>query len=383
MQGAIILSDKPESVQVRHNMPELRYNPNDIDDLWLKTNIAEFDPEQNRGKVFSGLTPAEVLNNLETPPDFTYSDAPFFLLDYIHYQKDQVDFYFIRNTTDQWISRTCSFRQSGKNPEIWNPVNGRIDPVMIQAQNDWYTDIPLSLPPYGSAFVVFSPGDAKSTITRISPAAEHPPRLEYDGEDLVIWEPGNFKLEVNGAEENFTNHIKRQTLEGAWELFFPEGWGAPDRIIFPDLISWTDSKIEGVKYFSGTATYKKTFQMDINSALAENQKIYLDLGDLTNVAEVWLNDKSLGVTWAKPYRFEVTSTIKPGDNLLVVEVANTWSNRLKGDAITGERFTQTNIANTNVAGLNKIRLPWADVPLIKAGLFGPVTIQTIAPVRLR
>ncbi|MBK8504956.1 MAG: hypothetical protein IPL46_23700 [Saprospiraceae bacterium] len=380
-QGAMIISDKPEKVLMRRNLPELRYTSDEIDGLWLKTGIEKFDPIQNRGKVFSGVTPVEVLNYLQIPPDFTYADAPFFLLDYIHYQKETFDFYFIRNTTDAWLNRMCSFRQMDKKAEFWNPIDGSIAPVLIQNQRGEYTDIPISLPPFGSAFVAFSPGEAKGTFTGISPTNGHLPRMEYSGEDLFIWEPGNFKIEVNGGEMNFTSHLKTLTLEGAWEVFFPEGWGAPKRVVFHDLMSWTDSKIEGVQYFSGTATYRKTFQMDINSALAENQQIYLDLGDLTNVAEVWLNEKPLGVIWAKPYRFEVTGAIKPGDNLLVVEVANTWSNRLKGDAITGEQFTHTNITNTNVAGLNKIRLPWAEVPLIKAGLFGPVTLQTIIPIR--
>jgi hypothetical protein len=302
-------------------------------------------------------------------------------LDYIHYQKEALDFYFIRNTTDEWITRICSFRQSNRKAEFWNPIDGSIDPVLIQNQHGNHTEIPISLPPFGSAFVVFSPGETKGVFAGIYPVNGHLPRLEYDHEDLFIWEPGNFNLKVNGIVKDYTSHIKKQTLEGAWEVFFPEGWGAPKKVIFPDLISWTDSQIEGVKYFSGTATYTKSFQIDINSAIADDQQIYLDLGDLTNVAEVWINELPLGVTWAKPYLFEVTGIIKPGDNLLVVEVANTWSNRLKGDAITGGRFTQTNIVNTNVAGLNKNRLPWSEVPLIRSGLFGPVTIQTIKPIK--
>ena len=124
---------------------------------------------------------------------------------------------------------------------------------------------------------------------------------------------------------------------------------------------------------------KKTFHYDINSNANDKQRIYLDLGDLSKVGEVWLNDKHLGITWTKPYRFDVTSIIESGDNNLIVEVANTWSNRLTGDAITGENYTNTNISNTilpteGISSGDQTYVPWADVPLIESGLMGPVKI---------
>jgi hypothetical protein len=115
-------------------------------------------------------------------------------------------------------------------------------------------------------------------------------------------------------------------------------------------------------------------------AATGHQKIYLDLGDLSNIGEAWLNGKSLGITWTKPYRFDISDAILAGDNVLVVEIANTWSNRIVGDAVRGEKFTSTNITITNIKGLNKIYVPWAQVPLIESGLFGPVKIFTLRPV---
>jgi hypothetical protein len=104
------------------------------------------------------------------------------------------------------------------------------------------------------------------------------------------------------------------------------------------------------------------------------------------VAEVWLNGNPLGITWAKPYKYDVTQLIKDGGNILKVEVANTWSNRLTGDAITGAKFTKTNVLNTiipgnNIWGSDQTRIPWAKVPLIESGLLGPVTVQTIQLIK--
>jgi len=112
-----------------------------------------------------------------------------------------------------------------------------------------------------------------------------------------------------------------------------------------------------------------------------DQRIYLDLGDLSKVAGVWLNGNYLGISWAKPYMYDVTGYLKTGENNLTVEVANTWSNRIVGDAVTGEKFTLTNIVSTQIPGIDKINFSWDKVPLIRSGLFGPVKILTVSLVK--
>src|SRR5690606_27676710 len=140
------------------------------------------------------------------------------------------------------------------------------------------------------------------------------------------------------------------------------------KALFPELKSWTESPVEGFRYFSGTARYEKQFVHGANLQDVAGARIYLDLGDLSHVGEVWLNDQSLGITWAKPHRFDITDHIVRGVNTLKVEVANTWANRIIGDALTGESYTQTHIAETMVNGM-ETRVPWAEAPLIPSGLF--------------
>src|SRR5690606_1406900 len=110
-------------------------------------------------------------------------------------------------------------------------------------------------------------------------------------------------------------------------------------------------------------------------------RIYLELGDLSHVGEVWLNDQPLGIAWAKPYRFDITDHLVRGINVLTVEVANTWSNRITGDALTGESYTSTHITETNIKGIGHVRIPWAEAPLIPSGLFGPVSLVTVQPIK--
>jgi hypothetical protein len=312
-------------------------------------------------------------------PDFSYPGKEFYKLDYVHYTKNDLDFYFIRNTAGEWISRNCSFRQNGKVPEMWNPLSGEIVSLPVYKLNGDQVTVPVTLAPYGSMFVVFRPGKANPRYTSID-KNEHPPLVDYTKDGIYVWEEGNFELSGRDEKRQFTNYVNVQNLEGSWEVFFPEGWGAPKMAIFPKLISWTESNNDGIRYFSGTATYKKTFQHEINSSALEKKKIYLDLGDLSHVGEVWLNDQRLGITWARPSRFDITGILRPGENTLVVEVANTWSNRLVGDAVTGSKYTRTHITATNVYGLNHQRIQWKEVPLIKSGLLGPVNIITLKPV---
>lgn len=374
-KGAKVISEKPKKVIERRNLPELKVSSKDINALWSNSN-----EKNTKGKVLSGITPIAMLEKMKVGPDIDYHDLEFGTLDYIHYKKGDEDYYLMRNTTGQWVSRQCSFRQTGKSPEIWDPVTGEISPVAIYENRSERTDLPLTFPPYGAMFIVFSPGNTFPTYTKINSEKLSPPKLQYDPSGILFLENGKFDLINKVDSVMVSNYVKQISVDGSWEVFFPKEQGAPQRAIFSELTSWTNSEMEEIKYFSGIAKYVKTFQYDINSTDLEGKKVYLDLGNLSKVGKVWLNDKSLGVVWAKPYRLDITDVLRPGDNLLEVEVANTWSNRLTGDAITGQEFTNTNIPSTNIDGLNKIRLPWKDVPLIKSGLLGPVTIEFIEPV---
>ncbi len=371
-QGAIIVGKKPKGVTgVQPKVDALR------DKLWVDLNNKPF-PKKG-GKVYDNIAAATVLESMGIGPDFSYPGKEFNTLDYIHYAKGGVDFYFIRNTTADWVSRNTKFRQSNRIPELWNPVNGEIVSVPVYNHTPGGIDVPLTLPPYGSLFVVFRNGQAAPRYVGLGDGAI-PPLVEYAKDGIYVWSEGDIVLKGKEQQTKFSNFVDVQMVDGSWEVFFPKGWDAPEKVFFHELTSWTEHSNEGVKYFSGTATYKKTFQYDLNAVATDKKKIYLDLGDLAYVGEVWLNDRSLGITWAKPYRFDVTDILKPGNNSLVVEIANTWNNRLVGDAITGKKFTSTNINDTNVYGLNNMRLPWKDVPLLKSGLFGPVRIYTLKPL---
>jgi len=381
-QGAVIVGPKPNKVvDIKNQSIPSGKSIDKINQVWITVTKSSQAGLDNKGKIYAGIKPVEMLKVLNLPPDFDYPDKASFLMDFIHYKKADMDFYFIRNTSDQWISRECGFRQQLKVPEIWYPLTGEIVPIPVYNQQEKYIKIPITMAPYGSYFVVFKKGIPSASYTNVTASGHNPPMMEFTKDGIQFLNKGTFELKSIKGSKLVENQQKNQVIDGEWNVSFTKGWGAPESVVFSGLSSWTDNKNEGIKYYSGIGTYQKTFQFGKRSSV-KFEKIIIDLGNVSKVAELWLNGSPLGISWAKPYKYDITKFIKEGKNILTIEVANTWSNRLTGDAITGDKYTHTNILNTIVPGTNiwgsdQTRLPWAKVPLIESGLLGPVTIQTI------
>jgi len=341
--GAVIVGGKPARANGLAHQPEATQQiVSESPDLWTDGTEA--------GKVRANQSPEQALKGLGLVPDFSCPGQVTGKLDFIHYAKGETDFYLIRNTTDQWVSENLSFRQPGKSPELWDTQSGEMMRITLYEQSEQKTTLPLSIPPYGSFFVVFTNQPAGNGRS-------------MNSKDIVYTPSGYYSRSANEAK-------KVTPINGDWQVTFSEEWGAPASTVFEALTSWTQAEEEGIKYYSGIGTYKKTFEF--SETLGEGERLYLDLGNLDEMADVTLNGKHAGIVWTTPYRLDVTDLIKQGDNSLTVRVANTWSNRLTGDAITGEQFTNTNITNAN-----KNLTPWKEVPLKESGLYGPVQLEIV------
>ena len=173
---------------------------------------------------------------------------------------------------------------------------------------------------------------------------------------------------------NFPELKELTELSGEWKISFDPQWGGPDTVTFPKLISWTDRPEEGIKYYSGKATYKKTFDLSRKTdgkraTMPKKERVFLDLGEIKDVAEVRLNGKKLGVLWCYPWRIEITDAVKPKGNQLEVDVINLWANRVIGDLNqpVEKRITKTH---------DEFRFDFltGKTQLIKSGLIGPVKV---------
>jgi hypothetical protein len=288
-----------------------------------------------KGRVISGKTARAVLSGDNVKPDFEFTSAqPNAQIDYIHRLTDEGDIYFLSSRDTNAVSITATFRITGKAPEIWDAVSGEHCFAAAYQQSDGRTIVPLPLPPCGSAFVVFR-----------QPAAQHAPV----------------------AKSNSTRFQDVQEITGPWTVSFDTRWGGPASATFENLVSWTDRSEEGIRFYSGTAVYRKSIEVPGSSI--GTGRVMIDLGSVEELAEVKVNGRSCGITWAPPFRVDITPALQAGKNELEIEVVNFWPNRIIGDASkpSSERLTKTNVRKLT-----------ADSPLMRSGLLGPVKL--IKPV---
>ena len=187
------------------------------------------------------------------------------------------------------------------------------------------------------------------------------------------------------TRRNFINAATTAAvIEGPYEVAFDPAWGGPERsVTFGKLADWKDHPDPGIKYYSGEAVYRKTF--DRPTAMKEHDCVFLDLGVVHKLARVKLNGEDLGIVWTPPYRVAVTGKLKPGPNRLEVTVVNTWVNRLIGDQQPGDKDTRVLTWDDGMLGgkpQRAGRYTFTSYPLWKkgdvlaeSGLLGPVTIQ--------
>ena len=175
---------------------------------------------------------------------------------------------------------TCTFRLAGKAPELWEAVSGRRRFAAAYTEADGRTSLPLEFAPCGSWFVVFR-----------EPAEKHPAT----------------------AQTNVTQYSTVSELSGPWQVTFDPKWGGPGTVEFPKLISWPEHENRGIKFYSGTAVYQKTFDVHRESRFPpQGQRLWLDLGNVRELAEVRVNGQSCGIVWSPPFRVDITGAVKPG-----------------------------------------------------------------------
>ena len=249
-----------------------------------------------KGQVIWGLPLANVMTSLPLPKDVECSrvlDAEF---PWIHQRAGENDIYFFVNRTDRSQDINARFRVAGKEAELWHPDTGLNEPATYTIA-DGRTTVPLHLEPRESVFVVFRR------------AAESLSRTVSRPEMKVV-----------------------ATITGPWDVSFPPDLGAPAKITLENLESWTRNSNDGVKYFSGTATYTKTIQAP-SEWFHPATSILIDLGTVKDLAEVSLNGKNVATLWKPPYRVDVSNFVTTGDNRLEIKITNQWTNRLTGDRV--------------------------------------------------
>jgi len=181
--------------------------------------------------------------------------------------------------------------------------------------------------------VVSLPSGMERAYVAAVPPAERLVAAEAGAVTLPAWRPAEYAgVAASGSKTNVVSLAPPEPLavDGPWTVHFPAGLGAPPRAEFNTLVSWTEHPEPGIRYFSGTATYTKEFDLP-EDAFAESARMLLDLGTVREIAEVRLNGADLGILWKPPFHLDITDAARPGRNSLEVAITNLWPNRLIGD----------------------------------------------------
>jgi hypothetical protein len=342
-QGARVIGYKPEK-QVSlagGNDAQIKFSKL-ADKIWGKEAAEKGENKYGKGMVAWGISAREYLLSDGVPADFNIVESDSKTdFDYIHYTIGESDVYFVCNQTAGRQKINYRFRISGKQPELWDALTGEIRKAKAFTQKEGLTTVPVTLDPFGAIMVVF-----------------------------------NEKININKqgtAHRNYVDYYTVQNITGEWNVHFDPKWGGPGSVTFPELMDWTNHSEEGIKYYSGTAVYNKTFNIDF---VPQNDKQYfLQLESVKDVgiAEVKINGKDKGILWTKPFRIEVSQELQRGENRLEIKIVNSWYNRVAGDEIfpDSKQFT-----STNAVLINDFRgRPRKAIPLESSGLLGPVTLK--------
>ena len=218
----------------------------------------------------------------------------------IHRHGENADIYFVANTAREPGTAICSFKISGWQPELWDPVTAIMRDLPQFEDKDGVTSLSIPFDRAQSYFIVFRHKTDKTAPEK---------------------------------KQNFSTQKEIVGLKGAWQVRFDSVWGGPSKsVLFDSLQDWTLNDHTGIKYYSGTAVYHKTFSVPVRNLKNRTKAVYLDLGLVKDIVHVRLNHKDLGVIWTAPWRIQIPNgLLKAEHNQLVLEVSNVWANRLIGD----------------------------------------------------
>ena len=411
--GMTLVSLRPEKVTGLTGFPDADRELKAITNrLWGKMDGKSITENKvGKGRVIWGQNINDVLVGMNVKPDFGFkSKQEKTVLDYIHRTTNTEEIYFVANRfarkgindfefryltnlPDRYEQVECTFRVSGKVPQLWDPKTGEIKEILTYREENGQTTVPLHLEPEGSVFVIFKDTPAQKHITAIQKDGKNLfPGNQFETKETpfidmfkkgekniaAAHEPGTYTLAWSDGRQKVvrTEKSKAETeLSEKWNLHFDPKWGAPEKVEINELKSWNKFDEPGIRYYSGTARYVKSFSLAPKGI--KGKLLILDLGNVQEMASVKINGHQMQVMWSAPFRFDITPFVKAGTNELEVEVVNMWPNRLIGDSKLPEnqRLTKTNISKFNGSD--------AESYLRESGLLGPVKIWMINQQNLK
>jgi hypothetical protein len=336
--GATVLGPRPMASPSLAGYPDADREVKAIgDEVWGDANcITLTQHAYGKGRGYCGKPAADVLAALGVAKDFDASLPLDGKLVWMHRASADADIYYVANQTDRRMDLQARFRVKGKAPELWHADTGAIEAADY---SDDGSVVPLELGERESVFVVFRKG--------VSAPSRHTPRAA---------------------------RTTLMTLERPWDVTFSPHLGAPAATKIATLESWSAHADPGIKYFSGTATYRQTITAP-PEWFRTAASLILDLGAVKDLSEVSLNGKPLGIRWKPPYQYDVTGVLRRGANQLEIKITNEWTNRLLGDRLGPPE--KRVFPGPPVAGGRSGGFGFGPQQPLESGLIGPVSLVSV------
>jgi hypothetical protein len=265
-----------------------------------------------------------VLSSLQPDVKLAPADADVYFL---HRAEGSRHVYFFANTSSQHKSLSVVCRDGKGTPRYWDAMTGAVADMPIFNALELGTQIPLELEPYGSALIFFdgSGGEAQIAVTNLPIPAIHfdPSRHRWIAK---VSEPGSYFVRTKRSTSRFEVGSLGASiaLNGPWSL---RDTDKKTGIVLERLKSWTE--MPGYRYYSGRLEYEITVNVP-SEVVGEGRGLWLDLGEVREIAEVHVNGELAGVCWKLPYRHEVGPWVRAGRNVVSVGVTNLLINRVLG-----------------------------------------------------
>jgi hypothetical protein len=261
-----------------------------VNAMWGSKTTSQGSNNYGKGKVYWGMSLDEAIKQATIKPDIALKtgDTKTSMIYFAHRKLTDADVYFLDNHKDTREDNIFTLAATGKYAQLWNTVTGERFSLPVLNPGKESVSIKLSFYPRESYMVVITnKKEQLPAITWLTPTDE------------------------------------TQTVSGSWQVYFDEKLGGPGNVTFDSLTDWTVNADQRIKYYSGTAVYKK--KVSINP---QNDKIYLDLGNPGSIARIFINSKEAGLIWCSPWMLDITKYLVNGVNEIEIHVANSLMNRM-------------------------------------------------------
>lgn len=332
LDGAIVMGPAPERSPSLQNQPEADRRVKEMAArIWGDVDGVNVKQRRyGKGMICDGLDFETLFAQLGYVPDCKVPDG---MNVYQGHQKDgDTDIYILSNQDNRALTMDVAFRVTGKQPELWDPVTGVIRKLPAFRQEEKTTVVPMKLDKNECVFVVFREKGEPSATT---------------------------------LEANYPAPLRTQEATGEWDVTFESAFKTPSPVRMATLDNLSDNPNDSIRYFSGTATYTTSVNLD---RAGRGEHMFMTFDNVGTMAKVYINGKYAGGVWTAPYRLDVTDFVKNGRNDVKVEVVNTWVNRIVGDMNLPESERETYLF---VNHLN------AKTPLPPSGIIGKVKFETV------